>query len=59
MAGPKDDVDNHANQLNPNNDSYWTSRGEEDRPEDRDDDASSSSDLGGFEDFTEGWEHND
>ncbi len=25
----KDDMDNHANQLNPNNDEYWHSRGEE------------------------------
>lgn len=23
----KDDLDNHANQLNPNNDEYWHSRG--------------------------------
>ena len=33
----KNDQDNHANQLNPNNDSYWQSRGEEDRPEDWED----------------------
>lgn len=26
--------DNHANQLNPNNDAYWQSRGEDERPED-------------------------
>lgn len=26
--------DNRANQLNPNNDAYWQSRGEDDRPED-------------------------
>jgi hypothetical protein len=25
----KDDLDNYANQLNPNNDEYWHSRGEE------------------------------
>ena len=30
----KQDLDNHANQLNPNNDAYWTSRGEEERPDD-------------------------
>ena len=36
MAGPyhgnehsKADNDNHANQLNPNNDAYWESGGEE------------------------------
>jgi hypothetical protein len=28
------DLDNHANQLNSNNDAYWQSRGEDDRPED-------------------------
>jgi len=27
------DLDNHSNQLNPNNDEYWNSRGEE-RPDD-------------------------
>ncbi len=26
------DLDNHSNQLNPNNDEYWNSRGE-DKPE--------------------------
>lgn len=25
----QDDLDNHANQLNPNNGEYWHSRGEE------------------------------
>ena len=24
----------HANQLNPNNDAYWESRGQEERPDD-------------------------
>ena len=28
------DLDNHANQMNPNNDAYWLSRGEDDRPDD-------------------------
>ena len=28
------DLDNHANQLNPNNDAYWQSRGEDERPDD-------------------------
>ena len=28
------DLDNHANQLNPNNDAYWQSRDEEERPGD-------------------------
>jgi hypothetical protein len=31
----KSDMDNHSNQLNPNNDAYWESRGYEDgRPDD-------------------------
>jgi hypothetical protein len=28
------DRDNHANQLNPNNDAYWQSRGFDERPGD-------------------------
>ena len=28
------DLDNHANQLNPNNDAYWDSRGYDERPDD-------------------------
>lgn len=28
------DQDNHANQCNPNNDAYWQSRGEDERPSD-------------------------
>ena len=35
----KADHDNHANQLNPNNDAYWQSRGYEERPEDREESA--------------------
>lgn len=35
----QDELDNHANQLNPNNDAYWQSRGGYDeRPDDWDDD---------------------
>ena len=33
----KEELDNHANQLNENNDAYWQSRGESGRPEDEDD----------------------
>ena len=28
------DADNHANQMTPNNDAFWQSRGEDDRPDD-------------------------
>lgn len=37
MNGPDDDNsdnDNHANQLNANNDAYWQSRGDDERPDD-------------------------
>ncbi len=29
------DLDNHANQMNDNNDAYYQSRGEDERPDDR------------------------
>jgi hypothetical protein len=32
MSGPNED--NHADQCNPNNDSYWESRGYDERPDD-------------------------
>ena len=35
----KDDMDNHANQMNPNNDAYWESRGFDERPDDWEDQA--------------------
>ncbi|MFC2072405.1 hypothetical protein ACFLUU_06860 [Chloroflexota bacterium] len=28
------DMDNYANQMNPNNDAYWESRGYDERPDD-------------------------
>ena len=28
------DLDNHADQMNPNNDAYWESRGWDERPDD-------------------------
>ena len=30
----QNDMDNHANQLNPNNDAYWSARGQDERPDD-------------------------
>ena len=33
------DLDNHANQLNPNNDAYWESRGFDERPDNWEDQA--------------------
>jgi len=30
----KDDMDNHSDQLNPNNYAYWESRGYDERPDD-------------------------
>jgi hypothetical protein len=38
----KSDNDNHSNQLNPNNDEYWNSRGESNDKGDEDDDYSPS-----------------
>lgn len=35
----KHDDDNRSNQLNENNDAYWRSRGEDERPEDWEDRA--------------------
>lgn len=33
----QDDLDNHSDQMNPNNDAYWDSRGEDGRPDDWED----------------------
>ena len=33
----KSDLDNHANQMNPNNDAYWESRGYDERTDDWED----------------------
>jgi hypothetical protein len=38
------DMDNHANQCNPNNDSYWESRGFDERPDDWEDRAGDDQD---------------
>lgn len=34
LLDPQDDLDNHANQCNPNNDEYWNSRGQNDEDDD-------------------------
>lgn len=34
MNRDKSNDDNRSDQLNPNNDAYWQSRGEEERPQD-------------------------
>ncbi len=33
----QEELDNHSNQLNDNNDAYWQSRDEDERPEDWED----------------------
>ena len=43
----KSDNDNHSNQLNPNNDEYWHSRDEDERPVDWEDRASEGGDTDG------------
>ena len=37
--------DNHANQMNPNNDAYWQSRGHDERPEEWEDEDPDQADL--------------
>ena len=39
------DNDNHSNQLNPNNDEYWHSRGDDERPDDWEERANQSGDA--------------
>ena len=34
LMNRQSDLDNHSNQMNPNNDAYWQSRGEDERPDD-------------------------
>ena len=34
LMSRQSDLDNHADQMNPNNDAYWQSRGEDERPDD-------------------------
>lgn len=34
LMSRQSDLDNHANQMNPNNDAYWQSQGEDKRPDD-------------------------
>lgn len=45
MDRNQQDLDNHANQMNPNNDAYWSSRGEDGRPDGWDE--GSADDKGG------------
>lgn len=33
VLSKQSDLDNHANQCNPNNDAYWQSRGEDEKPD--------------------------
>lgn len=46
----KTDLDNHSNQLNPNNDAYWQSRGSNSRPDDWDDDDQHSNSYDDIDD---------
>ena len=40
--GRQSDLDNHANQLNPNNDVYWQSRGYDERSDECDEETPES-----------------
>lgn len=51
----QDELDNRANQLNPNNNAYWQSRGYDERPDNWDDLISEED---GFDwDDSENWEY--
>lgn len=43
--GKQSDLDNHADQLNPNNDAFWESRGWDERPDDWEDRAEDDNTL--------------
>lgn len=43
--GRQSDLDNHADQLNPNNDAFWESRGWDERPDDWEDRVDSDDTL--------------
>ena len=42
----KGDTNNRANQMNPNNEAYWTSRGYDERPPDWEERSSADEDRG-------------
>ncbi len=52
MMYTQEELDNHANQLNPNNDAYWASRGYDNRPSDwgDDDDYDNNEEYDWYED---------
>jgi hypothetical protein len=41
------DLDNYSNQMNPNNDAYWESRGYDERPDDWEDRPAEDKDKSG------------
>lgn len=55
MGNSKSDLDNYSNQLNPNNDAYWQSRGLDERPDDSDDDDSNSNNSN-YDDSDDYWD---
>ncbi len=46
----QDELDNHSNQLNPNNDAYWQSRGLDSRPDNWDWDDDDTISSGNYDD---------
>ena len=44
MYDRQSDADNHADQMNPNNDAYWESRGYDERPDDWEEQAAAAVD---------------
>lgn len=55
MSNLQSDLDNYSNQLNPNNDAYWQSRGHDERPDDWDDDDSNSHNSN-YDDSNDYWD---
>ncbi len=56
MSNSKSDLDNHSNQMNPNNDAYWQSRGHDERPDYWDDEDDSNSSNSSYDDSDDYWD---
>lgn len=56
MGNSNSDLDNRSNQLNPNNDAYWQSRGHDERPDSWDDDDSNSNQSNYNDSWDDDWD---
>ena len=49
----QDELDNHSNQMNPNNDAYWQSRADSNQDDDDENNSNSDEDDGGpYDDYS-------